>query len=835
MSQSQMPEPGATPALEAEALLAVEGMHCAACVQLIDLRVGALRGVIAVEASLATHRVRVRWAVAQAGLQDIMAALARAGYRAWPVLAHGTRAANDGAPALAQRRAQRSALWRLFVGGFSMMQVMMYAFPAYLALDGEMSADIDTLLKIASFVLTVPVLGFSAAPLYRGAWRDLRAHRICMDVPVVAGLSVTFLASTWSTFIAPGPVYYDSVSMFVFFLLGARYLEALARERASGAIDALASAQPATALRFDTWQCGLFPAASDAASSSTLPAASPTATLTASPATSSAQAARQVAAESLRAGDHVLVQIGASVPADGVVVQGASLNDEALLTGESRPLTRSIGDAVTGGAINLTAPLVVRVTAAGPDSRASAIMRMMEQAANRKPALLQLAERHAGPFLAAIMALALIAALAWWQIEPARALWVAVAVLIVTCPCALSLAAPAAQAAAIGNLARHGVLVTQGHALETLARANHFVFDKTGTLTTGRMQLIDTVVLGDREGRTLGEVDLLRLAGRLEAQAVHPVAQALAMAAAPLMAAGRQHPGTNDPQLTDVIETPGAGIEARLNGRRVRIGSSAFAAELHGQPFPDQTASRLGAHTLVALADEAGWLGAFALGDGIRAGAQGMVAALREAGCRVTMLTGDNLNAARRVAAAVGIDDIQAAMTPAQKTESVAELQRAGTIIAMVGDGVNDAPVLAQAHISIAMGSGAPLAQTRSDMVLMSTRPADLVHALRVARRSVAVVRQNIVWAAAYNLVAIPLAVAGVLKPWMAGLGMAMSSLIVVGNSMRLWHGAPHSAPASTQNRTSSTALQTQTQIQTQTQTRTQTQTQLQTQTLTEA
>ena len=753
----------------AEAVLAVEGIHCSACTQLIELRVGALPGIGAIEASLATHRVRVRWDAAATTLKDILGAIARAGYRAWPLTAGRSGPLQDG-----QRRARRTALWRLFVAGFSMMQVMMYAFPAYLAIEGEMSADIDALLKIASFVLTVPVLVFSAAPLYAGAWRDLRARRIGMNVPVVLGITVTFVASTWSTFIVPGPVYYDSVSMFVFLLLGARYLESLARARASSAIDALLEAQPATALRFDAW--------------------SPEA----SPATWSTQAAREVAAESLRAGDHVLVQIGASIPADGVVVQGASLNDEALLTGESRPVARGIGAAVTGGAINLTAPLVVRVSAVGLDSRASAIVRMMEHAANRKPALLQLADRHAGTFLWAIMALALAAGLAWWQIKPARAVWVAVAVLIVTCPCALSLAAPAAQAAAIGNLARHGVLVTQGHALETLVRVTHFVFDKTGTLTTGRMQLIDTIVLGDLEEGTRKQEDVLRLAGRLEAQAVHPVAQTLAMAAAPLLVADKQQADANIPLLTDSIETPGAGIEARVNGRRVRIGSPAFAGALHGQLFPAHAATRLGAHTLVALADERGWLGAFALGDGIRPGARAMVAALRDAGCRVSMLTGDHLDAARRVAAAVGIDDVQAAMTPEQKTKSVAALQRSGTVVAMVGDGVNDAPVLAQAHVSIALGSGAPLAQTRSDMVLMSTRPADLAHAVTVARRTQAVVRQNIVWAAAYNLVAIPFAAAGVLTPWMAGLGMAMSSLIVVGNSMRLWQGAPHATPAPT-------------------------------------
>ena len=738
--------PPSEPEELANAVLAVEGIHCTACTQLIELRVRDLRGVTLVEASQATHRVRVQWQAAATSLREVVAAIGRAGYRAWPVTA-GRTGARSGEQQAGQRRARRTALWRLFVAGFSMMQVMMYAFPAYLAGAGEMSADIDALLKIASFVLTVPVLVYSAEPFYRGALRDVRSGNVGMDVPVVIGISVTFAASAWATFVVTGPVYYDSVSMFVFLLLGGRYLESMARERAAAAIDELARVQPASAQRL-----AAYPQSLDV---------------------------QEIPAEELRHGDLVLVRVGAAAPADGLVVQGTSLNDETLLNGESRPVAKTVGDAVIGGAVNLTGALVLRVTAAGAASRLSTIVRMMEQAAGQKPALVRLADRHAGLFLWSILGLALLAGIAWWSIDPARALWVAVAVLIVTCPCALSLAAPVALSAAIGSLARHGMLVVQGHALETLAQARHFVFDKTGTLTTGRMQVLDTVVLG-----RLDQTALLRLAGRLEAQAVHPVAQALSMAAAPLLGSAPQ--GATLPSPLEVRETQGAGVEACVDGVRVRIGSTGFAGALHGQPFPASQMERLGGHTIVTLADETGWLGAFALGDGIREGARELVSSLLQSGCRVTMLTGDNLEAAHRVAGALGITDVRAAASPAEKQVYVAELQRSGAVVAMVGDGVNDTPVLAQAHVAITMGSGAPLAQLRGDMVLMSARPADLGHAIATARRTTSVVRQNMWWAVAYNLVAIPLAAVGVVTPWMAGIGMSASSLIVVVNSMRL-------------------------------------------------
>ncbi len=727
-------------AARVEATLAIEGIHCAACTQLIDLRVGALAGVERVETGQATHRTWVRFNPHQVTLADVLGAIARAGYRAWPVSAAGAGAARVAA--------SRMALWRLFVAGFSMMQVMMYAFPAYLAIEGEMSSDIDQLLKIASFVLTVPVIAFSAAPFLTGAWRDLRARRIGMDVPVTVGVLATFGASVWATFVTPGPVYYDSVSMFVFLLLGGRMLESMARARATAAIDALTRQRAVMAHALPHWP--------------------------------DAEHVVEVKADSLSRGDHVLVPMGATIPADGNVVRGQSHLDEAVLSGESRARAVAPGAAVQGGAINLSGPLVVCVSGSGAESALAAIVRMVEQAANAKPALLQVADRYAGVFLWSILALAGMAYVVWSNLDPARALSISVAILIVTCPCALSLAAPVALSAAVGRLAKSGVLIARGHALETLARVTHVAFDKTGTLTTGRMQLIATLPLGK-----LDVVSLLTFAGRMEQQAVHPVAQSLAMAAAPHMLS-RIRAGEAMQDFDTWQEIPGQGVHARLGGHEWRLGSLAFAQALHGKALPPQVLAAARDHTVVALADASGWQGLFVLGDGVRSGARELVASLQEGGCAVAMLSGDRAEPAWRVAHELGVGQVHAGMTPAEKSEWVEARRGEGAVVCMVGDGINDAPVLARAHVSVAMGSGAPLAQAKADMVLVSGRPADLGAAIALARKTFSVIRQNIAWAAAYNLIAIPCAAAGWVSPWMAALGMSASSLIVVVNSLRL-------------------------------------------------
>ncbi len=720
---------------EREAALILEGITCAACVWLNEQHLTRQAGVVAVDINYATRRARVRWDERRIRLSGILAAIASIGYRAHP---YDAARAEEVAG-----RERRAALWRLFVAGFGMMQVMMYAVPAYLAGEGEMSDEIGRLLRWASLVLTLPVVLYSAAPFFRNAWRDLRLKRVGMDVPVALGVGSAFFASLWATLAGTGEVYFDSVTMFVFLLLGGRYLEMLARHRSVRAIERVGRALPAFAER-----------------------------LTAYPALDT----ERVVVSALMPGDCVLVAPGQAVPADGRVLAGESEVDESLLTGESRPLPKSAGSAVTGGTVNIRSPLLLRIERVGEGTRLASIVRLMERALAERPCVVQLADRVAAGFVAALLALALVTGLAWSQIDPSRALWVFVSVLVVSCPCALSLATPAALAVATGAFARLGLLVARGHAIETLARADHFVFDKTGTLTWGRLRLKETLALGIAGGE-----QALRLAASLEQGSKHAVAAALRAA----------HP------VEVPLDTPaglqaftGQGVEADIGGRRLRLGRPEFAAALHGQPLPQAAQAALASEdTCVLLSDAAGWIALFRLGDTLREEAGTLIRALQAQGCRITLLSGDGPGAVHPVAAALGIEDAHGGMTPQDKYDHLVALQRQGAVVAMVGDGVNDAPVLAQAQVSVAMGGGTELARNQADIVLLGESLRHLAEGVTLARRTRRVMRQNLAWAFAYNLCAIPLAMLGWVTPWMAGLGMSASSLLVVLNALRLMPG----------------------------------------------
>ena len=716
---------------EREASLILEGITCAACVWLNEQHLTRQGGVTAVDINYATRRARVRWDERQIRLSGILAAIAAVGYAAHPY-----DAARSEEVAARERRA---ALWRLFVAGFGMMQVMMYAVPAYVAGEGEMSADIAQLLRWASLVLTLPVVLYSAAPFFRNAWRDLRLARVGMDVPVALGVGAAFAASLWATLAGMGEVYFDSVTMFVFLLLGGRYLEMLARHKSVRAIERIGRAQPAFAERLPAYP---------------------------------ALRGERVPVAELRPGDRVLVAPGQVVPADGTVLQGESEADESLLTGESRPVPKSAGSPLTGGTLNIRSPLVQRVEKIGEATRLASIVRLMERTLAEKPRLVQQADRVAAWFVATLLLLALGTALAWSQVDPSRALWVCVSVLVVSCPCALSLATPAALAVATGAFSRLGLLVSRGHAIETLARADHFVFDKTGTLTLGRLRLRDILPLAN-----LPPAAALRLAAALEQGSAHPVAAALREAA--------NEAALPVPQ--DLQHLTGLGAEGRLDGRRLRLGRPDFAAALHGLPLPDAARTLMASDdSCVALADEGGWLALFRLDDEVRAGAAELVGRLRAMGCTVSLLSGDAAGPVGRVAAGLGIAAARGGMTPQDKHDFIACLQQQGAVVAMVGDGVNDAPVLARAQVSVAMGGGTELARNQGDVVLLGEDLASLAEGVMLARRTRRIVRQNLGWAFAYNLTAIPLAMMGWVTPWMAGIGMSASSLLVVLNALRL-------------------------------------------------
>lgn len=710
-----------------EAMLVLEDLHCAACVWLNEQHLARQPGVTGVDINYVSRRARLRWDPAKVRLSALLGAVEAIGYHAWPD--------DDANRARVERNERRQALWRLAVAGLAMMQVMMYAYPAYVAGAGDLPLDLERLMRYASLVLTLPVVLFSAAPFFRGAVRDLRLRRLGMDVPVALGIAAGFLGSCWST-LEDGPaVYFDSVTMFVFLLLLGRMSERVARDRANAAVRRMARAVPATATRIATTE--------DGATQEIVPALT------------------------LLPGQTVLVAPGDAFPADGVVVTGLTQVDEALLTGESRPITKQAPDEVTGGAINLGAPVTVRVTRVGNDTRLAAIVRLMERAQAQRPALVAAADRVAFWFVLAILVIAAGSFAAWWWIDAARALPIAVAVLVVTCPCALSLATPAALTVAIGTLARRGVVVARGGAIEALARVTHVVIDKTGTLTEGRPAVVETQVLG-----TLDVVQCRLLAGALERGSNHPIALAL-----------RDGVAVADEAL-DPVHTPGGGIEATVRGQRLRIGSRRFVEEWCGAGRLPEGDDR--PMTEVWLAAPGGPLAVFRLGDALRQDAVELVDRLRAAGCEIVLASGDESGPVTDVARRLRIAIQHARLSPEAKRALVEHLQRGGARVAMIGDGINDAPVLAQSDCAIAMGSGAALAHSAADVVVTAQRLSVVADAMQIARRTLSVVRGNLAWAFAYNVVAIPLTVSGWVPPWAAAIGMSASSLLVVANALRL-------------------------------------------------
>jgi len=618
----------------------------------------------------------------------------------------------------------------------------MMAAPAYFAEPGDLSPDLERLLQWACWVMSLPVLFFSAGPFFGGAWRQLRARRLGMDVPVALGLAVTFVASSGALFEPGGlfghEVYFDSLTMFVSFLLAGRWLELRARHRAAAALEDAGAALPEAVERINA----------DGSSS-------------------------QVAPLRLRVGDLLRVLAGQAFPADGRVEGGSSAANEALLSGESEPVSKAVGDEVVAASLNLQAPLLVRVLRVGPDTRHEAIQRLMREAMSQRPESLALADRVAGYFLWVVLLLAGGAALAWSWIEPSRAVWVAVSVLIVTCPCALSLAAPAARLAATGALARRGLLLVRLELLETLCRVDTVVLDKTGTLTEDQMELTQQALSGTGEAQVL-----LAAAARLAQQSQHPFSRALVRSVATPPSASDAETGWQQVQ-----ELPGRGLEALDgDGQLWRLGAPAWVAQ--GE-LPADLSAELRAQAQLAFG-RPGSLLLLRFGELLRADARQAVQQLHAQGLRTLLLSGDAPERARALAEQAGMQASLGGASPERKLAEVSRLQGEGRCVLMVGDGINDAPVLARADVSVVMGQGAMLARASADALLLSGRLADLALMRQLALRTRRIIRQNLAWAAAYNAACIPLALVGLLPPWAAGLGMALSSLAVILNAQRL-------------------------------------------------
>ena len=718
-----------------ESSVVIEGMHCAACALTVEDALRGVPGVLRAEVSAASQRARVLWLADQVQPSGWMQAVQAAGYRAVP--------AND-AQARARRLAEsRTALWRLLVAALCMMQVMMYAYPAYVAAPADLSTEMAQLLRWASWVLTLPVMLFSCGPFFSSALRDLAQRRVSMDLPVALGMLITFGVSSAGTFEPGGifgaEVYFDSLTMFVTFLLFGRWLETRLRDQTAGALEALMNRLPDSVARRTPG--GGF---------------------------------ERVPVRRLQPGDVIQVLPGETFAADGELLLGDTRVDESLLTGESYPLQRGPGAAVIAGSYNLLSVVQVSVTEVGPDTRFARIVALMESVSASRPRLARLADRMARPFLLSVLLAAALACAYWWRQDPGHALMVAVAVLVVTCPCALSLATPAAMLAAAGALAQCGVLVRRLDAFEALAKVDTVMFDKTGTLTRDCL-----VLAGTRTRAGITAAQALAQAQALARHSLHPVSRALVAAFT-----SQQTPTSQTDWLAScVTETPGGGVLARVgygpDGREateMRLGSAAFCQLM-------QPASSL---MQVFLADAQGWLATFDLQEDLRPDALATVQSLQAAGISVHLLSGDRPETVSRVAQALGITAYAGACTPQNKLDFLQRAQQAGRRVAMVGDGLNDGPVLAGAQVSFAFGQAVPLAQAKADFVVPGGQLGAVAQAVLLARRTVRIVRQNLAWAALYNAVCVPLAVAGLLSAWAAGLGMALSSLLVVLNALRL-------------------------------------------------
>jgi P-type Cu2+ transporter len=723
----------------------VQGMHCSACAAKVEDALRQIPGVLNVDVNAMTARLRLTWDQGRVKPSQWLTAASNAGYALLPI---------QGTDALEQARLdKRAMLWRWLVAGFCMMQVMMYAWPNYSASPGDIDATSDRLLRWASLLLTLPVIFFSCSPFFRAAWNDIRHGRISMDLPVSLGIGLSFAVSTAAVLDPAGmwgsALYFDSLTMLVFFLLTGRWLETGLKQKVAGQLEAGADLIPLSAERVFSEN-----------STATVPT------------------------QSLTAGDVIHVRIGESFAADGIITNGQSEAEESLLTGEAIPVAKPLGDSVFAGTTNLSSPLHVRLTKVGSDTRLGQMTQLMQSSLHTKPHIVQLADRVAKPFLVIVLILAAMALLYWWPSDPQRAVLAAIAVLVVTCPCALALAAPAAFLSSASALAKSGLLVRDLSALERLKNVNHFVFDKTGTLTQSHLRVSSVDV---KPGHTLS--NLMAITSAMARNSMHPVSRALSSYISDLGI----EPASEG--ISALQEMPGLGVSAQIEYLNQpthlhRLGSARFCGlENNSAPTTQRT---------VYLSNETGWLATFYLEETLRPDAETTVHQIKEtiqqrhplAESQVSIMSGDAAPSVMRIATQLkwdhSVDKIAAECSAKDKLDGLQSLQKRGHEVAMVGDGINDSPVLVAADVSFAPAQGAALASIKADFLLVSDSLAPIALAYSKAQQTMHIVQQNLAWALVYNFSCVPLALTGLLTPWMAGLGMATSSLLVLMNSLRL-------------------------------------------------
>jgi P-type Cu2+ transporter len=708
-----------------EATLLVDGITCAACIWLLEHHMAKQVGVIAFSVNHTTRRARLVWDASQAQLSDLLIAIHQLGYTARPYQADEAERA--------LKAENRSALIRLAVAGIGSLQSMMLAFPLYFELINDVSPEFVDFFRWFSLLVATPVVFYSARPFFSNALRDLQSRHLTMDVPVATAIGLAYAASAWVTVFGGEEVYFESVCMFTFFLQLGRYIESRARYRAGLSGSSLAGFQPTVANRISGSEPGLIPI------------------------------------HELQADDIIRIRPGETLPADGVMTSGQTTLDEAALTGEYLPETRGPGDEVHSGSVNGEHSFEMRVTRAGASTRLSGILRILDRVQAEKPPVAHLADRLAGRFVGQVLWITPLIGLGWWLAGANNAFDIMLSVLVVTCPCALSLATPTAITSTTLRLRRQGFLPTRGHTLESMHGVDTVVFDKTGTLTRGELRITGTDAFTDRSAQ-----DCLRLAAALEQASEHPIARAFTARPAARAEAVRNHLG--------------GGLTGQVDGLDLTIGHREFVESRTRGTLPEVAT---GNGMEIWLATPECWLARFTLDDEPRPDAAETIRALQDRGLRTLLLSGDRSAHVARIAALLGIDEAIGEASPEHKLSVLRRLIDEGHRVMMVGDGLNDLPSMAGARVSVAMGGAADLTQLNADAVLLSGRLSELPEALVVSGSMRRVIRQNMIWALGYNVFALPLAAAGFVPPWLAAIGMSVSSLVVVLNALRLSRARP--------------------------------------------
>ncbi len=742
--------------------LSVNNLRCSACTWLIESRLDKLDGVEQCQVNLTNQRMRVIWDENKLAISEILSTIQTIGYDAKPYR-------QDTHEAMLTRY-NRRLMFQLGIAALGAMQAMMFAVALYFGEYKGMDVIDKQFLRWVSLFVSVPVFFVSGLPFFQSAWTAIKAKQVNMDVPISIALVVTFVTSLYATMTNTGETYYDSVSMLIFFLLAGRFVEHNARLKASNMANDLVVVEPLLVAKLGhetiSQQTSFIKELSDKYKQAFYHSLE-----------TDTNQQNFVSAQSLQIGDIVRIDAGSNVISDGILLSEKATVSQSLLTGESDLITKNLGDNIVGGSQNDSQPFIMQVTALPNDSQMGMIDRLMNRALSEKPQLALKADKLARWFVARVLVLAVVVFSIWYFIDPSQALWITVAVLVATCPCALSLATPIALTVATNRLASYGFLVTRGHTVTTLASITHIAFDKTGTLTYGQPNLL---AIEPIQTNMTDKNKLLAIAGSLEIGNRHPIAHAL-------LTMTRQLHLPKAENLTHVV---GGGLMADIDGQSFRLGHEQFACPQGIQQHQRANLQQYQASTSVTLSQLINheWqpLAHFYFHDKLREKSLETIKYLQNQGLQLLILTGDPSEQAKTVAKSLQISTLHNGLTPDEKVKHLKALQNQGAIVQMVGDGINDAPVLASANISTAMAGAADLAQVSSDSLILNGKIETVANAYRVAKKTEAIINQNFRWALGYNMVVLLPASFGYVPPWLAALGMSLSSLLVVLNALRI-------------------------------------------------